>query len=293
MASEILYGSAFLQIEALAALGRSIVFLPNPGNLGDALICAATIQGFEKVGISFSIFSSISAHDDSFVYVYGGGGNLVSYYDNCAGVLNDLSLVGAEVIVLPHSCFGSAVAEVIASFGGKLSVWARERVSFDFLSLVPGGFSFGLGHDLALGLDLSDKRLHSFLVFDRLAGLAGVGVGELLAFRSDCEAIGGRVVGSVANVDLSNILGFSSRNSLGFDISFLDVKVLFNCVSWFLAYIRLFGVVRTDRLHVAVGALLLGKKVFFSDNSYGKCKAVYDFSLRERFGGLVVPCWDF
>jgi hypothetical protein len=292
MASEISYGSALLQIEALAASGRSIVFLPNPGTLGDALINAATIQGFERAGIGFSVFSSISAHDDSFVYVYGGGGNLVPYYDNCVGVLRDLSLVGAEVIVLPHSCFGSAAAEVIASFGGKLSVWARERVSFNFLSLVSGGFSFGLGHDLALGLDLSDKRLHSFLVFDRLAGLAGVGVGELLAFRSDCEAIGGCVVDLVANVDLSNILGFSSRDSLGFDISFLDVKVLFNCVSWFLAYIRLFGVVRTDRLHVAVGALLLGKKVFFSDNSYGKCKAVYDFSLRERFGGLVVPCWD-
>lgn len=292
MASEILYGSPFLQIGALAALGRNIVFIPNPGHLGDALICAATIQGFERAGIGYSIFSSISAHDDSFVYVYGGGGNLVPYYDNCAGILRDLSLVGAEVIVLPHSCFGSTAAEVIASFDGKLSVWARECASFGFLSLVSGGFSFGLGHDLALGFDLSDKRLHQFLLFDRLAGLAGAGVGKLQAFRGDCEAIGDRVVDSDANVDISDNSRFVSMYDLGFGISVFDVKVLFNYVSWFFSYIRLFNVIRTDRLHVAIGALLLGKKVLFFDNSYGKCKAVYEFSLRERFGGLVIPCWE-
>jgi exopolysaccharide biosynthesis predicted pyruvyltransferase EpsI len=37
----------------------------------------------------------------------------------------------------------------------------------------------------------------------------------------------------------------------------------------------------TDRLHVAIGATLLEKKVTLFPNSYYKNKAVYDYSLRK------------
>jgi exopolysaccharide biosynthesis predicted pyruvyltransferase EpsI len=37
--------------------------------------------------------------------------------------------------------------------------------------------------------------------------------------------------------------------------------------------------IRTNRLHVGIGAALLGKQVELSDNSYGKIKAVYAASL--------------
>jgi len=292
MASQIKHDSPFKQIKELASVGRRIIFIPNPGNFGDALICAAAIQGFEKAGVYYSVFSSITAHDASFVYVYCGGGNLVPYYNNCASVLRDLSSVGAEVIVLPHSCYGPAAAEVISTFKGKLTVWARERVSLVFLSTVPGSFNYGLGHDLALNLDISDKRLHQFMMFDKLAGLAGNRTGELLAFRGDCEAISNRNVNWDLNVDISNNLGYMSKTDLGFGASFLDVNLLFISVSWLLAYIKLFGIVRTDRLHVAIGALLLGIKVVLTDNSYGKNKAIYEHSLRERFGSLIIPSWS-
>ena len=291
MAAQIKHDSPFKQIKELVAVGRRIIFIPNPGNFGDALICAAAIQGLEKAGINYSVFSSITAHDARFVYVYCGGGNLVPYYNNCASVLRDLSSVGAEVIVLPHSCYGPAAAEVISTYKGKLTVWARERVSLEFLLSVPGNFSYGLEHDLALNLDITDKRLHQFLMFDKLAGLAGIGASELLAFRGDCEAISNRNVNWDLNIDISNNLGYVSKTDLGFGATFLDVNSLFNSVSWLLAYIRLFGIVRTDRLHVAIGALLLRKKVVLTDNSYGKNKAIYEYSLRERFGGLIIPSW--
>jgi exopolysaccharide biosynthesis predicted pyruvyltransferase EpsI len=291
MASQIKHDSPFKQIKELASAGRKIIFIPNPGNFGDALICAAAIQGFEKAGVYYSVYSSVSTHDASFVYVYCGGGNLVPYYNNCASVLRDLSSVGAEVIVLPHSCYGPAAAEVISTFKGKLTVWARERTSLGFLLNVPGNFSYGLEHDLALNLDITDKRLHQFLMFDKLVGLAGIGASELLAFRGDCEAISNRNVNWGLNVDISNNLGYMSKTDFGFGASFLDINSLFNSVSWLLAYIRLFGIVRTDRLHVAIGALLLGIKVVLTDNSYGKNKAIYEYSLRERFGGLIIPSW--
>jgi len=292
MALQIKHDSPFKQIKELAILGRKIIFIPNQGNLGDALICAAAVQGFEKAGVCYSVFSSVSAHDSNFVYVYGGGGNLVPYYNNCANVLRELSSAGAEVISLPLSCHGPAATEVISTFRGNLSVWARERASLEFLSLLPGMFSCGLGHDLALNLDLTDDRLHQFLLFDKLAGLAGVGTGELVAFRGDCEAKIGRVFDANSNIDISNNFGHNSKDTLGFGTSYLDITSLFNTVSWFLSYIKLSGTVRTDRLHVAIGALLLRKKVFLSDNSYGKNKAIYDHSLRERFGDLIVPSWS-
>lgn len=286
------YGSPFVQIKELFLAGRKIVFIPNPGNLGDALICAATVQAFERADIPYSIFSSFSAHSSDIVYVYGGGGNLVPFYDQCAGFLRTLSSLGAEVVVLPHSCHGAAAAEVLTSFGGKLSFWARESVSFGFLSSLPGGFRRSLWHDLALDLDLSDRRLRHLAVFKRLSGLAGAGVGELSAFRGDVEAVNGSLACPVSNVDLPNVLGMSSSVYFGFGESSLDVGLLFSSVAWFLACAGLFGVVRTDRLHVAIGALLLGKKVFLYDNCYGKCRAVYDHSLSRRFGGLVVPMWN-
>ena len=283
--------SPFSQIRKLFLLGRRIVFIPNPGNLGDALICAATVQAFERAGITYSVFSSLSAHSADFVYVYGGGGNLVPYYDQCASVLRGLSALKAEVIVLPHSCHGDVAAEVISSFGGNLSVWARERASYSFLSSLPGSFNRGIWHDLALELRLSDRRFRHLQVFDNLSRLAGAGVRELFAFRGDCESVGGLCNEAGGNVDLPDVLGKISSVDIGFGLSSLDVNSLFCSVSWFLAYIDLFRMVRTDRLHVAIGTLLLNKNVFLYDNSYGKCGAVYDYSLRERFGDLVVPMW--
>lgn len=46
------------------------------------------------------------------------------------------------------------------------------------------------------------------------------------------------------------------------------------------------GAVETDRLHVAIAASLLGKRVRIQNNSYGKNRAVYEFRLRDRFPNL-------
>ena len=51
----------------------------------------------------------------------------------------------------------------------------------------------------------------------------------------------------------------------------------------FLSAMLPFDEVVTDRLHGAIGAALLGKRVVMRDNSYGKNADVYEFSLAERF----------
>jgi len=45
----------------------------------------------------------------------------------------------------------------------------------------------------------------------------------------------------------------------------------------------LFDEVRTNRLHDAICAGLLGKRVKMYPNSYFKNRAVYEFSMRDRF----------
>ena len=42
-----------------------------------------------------------------------------------------------------------------------------------------------------------------------------------------------------------------------------------------------FEEIRTDRLHAALAATLLGKNVTLFDNNYFKCRAVYEASLRQ------------
>jgi exopolysaccharide biosynthesis predicted pyruvyltransferase EpsI len=51
----------------------------------------------------------------------------------------------------------------------------------------------------------------------------------------------------------------------------------------FLEFIRTAPPIVTDRLHVAIGAALLGKTCALHDNSYGKNAAVYRHSLKYHF----------
>jgi exopolysaccharide biosynthesis predicted pyruvyltransferase EpsI len=40
-------------------------------------------------------------------------------------------------------------------------------------------------------------------------------------------------------------------------------------------------IIVTDRLHVGIGSMLLGKEVFLIDNSYGKISEVYRHSMQS------------
>ena len=49
----------------------------------------------------------------------------------------------------------------------------------------------------------------------------------------------------------------------------------------FLKLIDFYEEIYTDRLHVAIGACLLGKKVIVYNNGYYKCKGVYEQSMKN------------
>src|SRR5690625_2556576 len=60
-----------------------VFYVPNPGNAGDSLIAAATFQVLRQAGIRWKLLDhrQVSPTKDC-TLLYGGGGNLVRYYDS-------------------------------------------------------------------------------------------------------------------------------------------------------------------------------------------------------------------
>ena len=50
-----------------------------------------------------------------------------------------------------------------------------------------------------------------------------------------------------------------------------------------MRFISKFKTVRTNRLHIGIMSAMLGRQVDLFDNSYGKIRDVFDYSLREQF----------
>ena len=94
------------------------------------------------------------------------------------------------------------------------------------------------------------------------------------AFRIDAES-GGRPL-PPGNLDLSDLLELRSYRRRAMDIS----------AAWLLGCLRGYRLVRTDRLHVCIAAALLGIDVEFHANSYFKCQAIWNHSLKGSFPSI-------
>jgi len=263
--------------------GRRIVYIPNPGNYGDGLICAATLQLFSKSNIDYLAYSINFKYDSSHVYVYGGGGNFNELYSSAKKVLSELSSYRAEVVFLPHSCYG--VDNEIKNYPGSLRIYARELQTLKYLeSVKSSNLRFKIYDDLAFYLDTTDPLFYNYQVFKELYSHVKHEQGVLKAFRTDSE---GRFTKSYAlepgNIDLSNAWPKVPNNMpKGFDLYWLDAVKLRNYISWFLCYVDMFDFIYTDRLHVGICSFLLKKNAYLYDNSYGKVRSVYEYSIASK-----------
>ena len=97
----------------------------------------------------------------------------------------------------------------------------------------------------------------------------------LNSFRTDIE----RTVMALPknNFDIS---GYFAHGSTTEALSYL-------ASNRFLRYVDSHSKVRTNRLHVAIAGALLGKCVELYANSYFKCRAVFEFSMKDRFPKVV------
>lgn len=275
--------------------GQTIVYCPNPGNAGDGIIANATYQLFDKLNIQYQyVPTEVDAQRTAGkVVVYGGGGNLVHPYPNARDFIARHHRGASRLVVLPHTI--RSYPELFEEISGNVDLFCRDLPSYEFMSSVKTQANVYLSHDVALHTNVKltiqyrsahEQEYRDEVVFSRRAKRSlrsafhsvrnAAHPKTLHVFREDVERTA--VAIPFSNVDLSQTL-------CGLDMSPFHAR---ETASAFFAFIQRHDVVKTNRLHVCIASLLLGKEVHFYDNSYGKNMSIYNFSLKGRFDKLTM-----
>ncbi|MFA5764262.1 MAG: polysaccharide pyruvyl transferase family protein [Candidatus Paceibacterota bacterium] len=220
-------------------------FFRFPGNYGDSLIWHGTKKLLSLLNIS-EHYVDISSLKYNEVLFIDGGGNFVDCYSDVRDFLVKKSSVYSDIVILPHTIFGEKQVEVLNNISSNLTIFCRESVSVKFLEDKLTRGRVYLWHDCAFYNEFSQKF---------------VGNGTLNVFRSDIESILNKLPES--NNDLS-YNGYATKP--------LDELV---------SVLQKYRHINTDRLHIAICSVLLGKQVRLFPNSYYKNKAVFDYSLKK------------
>lgn len=274
--------------------GQRILFLPNPGNAGDSVIACAEYQLFERLGINYRVISRevSSSETQSEIVFYGGGGNLVALYKDAHDFIERHHKGVKQLVVLPHTIV--AYPELLASLGNNVDLICREQLSYDYVASFVSAARVHLMDDAAFSLDVERLLARAGIAENVWLNRPLTAVKHLIrvllhrlrnvrqrntlnAFRSDIESTGRWLEWRAkANFDVSNMFYPETMSAL-------DSVLTARCM---VRFINRFDTVRTDRLHVCIVSLLLGKEVHFYDNSYGKNRAVYEQSMLGRYPRL-------
>lgn len=283
---------------------ENLYYKTNPGNAGDALIATGAYQLFDKHDLNI-----ISVSDNAFdatdkIVLYAGGGNLVGIYPDAKRFFERNHRTAKQIILLPHTVTKNE--DLLASFGSNVTIFARENVTYQYLKKHAKNANVHIDHDLAVNLNIQEvlntkvisfhnalfKRVvykllnnprekdipSAFLMLENLffefrsLFLRNINTGNF--FRDDAESLLKELPNN--NADLSQIYDYGTHSE---NVSLYTAHRL-------ISYINNFKKIRTDRLHVCIAAALLGKEVEFFPNSYFKCKAVYEYSLKDRFPNI-------
>ena len=276
-----------IRARAESASGE-IIYIPNKGNGGDSFITEGTYQFVEDLGLPWRMQTLLDPVPEGSHIILGGGGNLVAPYPNYRDFLTQNMHRWASLVLLPHTI--RAYPEILGALNDTCDIYCRESPSLDYCKEhLTGGARLHECHDMAFywqpertkaevsGAVLANLtnrtyliRAAKFLVRDRLATRL-IRDGKLLALREDVESAG--VLVPEHSVDVSQI--FSTEGV---------TRKYAASATWAMS--RLLDkadVVETDRLHAAVMSALLGKKVFMRDNSYGKNRSIWEYSMKDIF----------
>lgn len=275
--------------------GGNLVFQPNPGNAGDVLVAHATFQLLHKLETSFSLFDRRSYRPGQSTLIYGGGGNL-TFYDHARKFIRKHHAAAKRLVILPHTICRNE--KLLAELGSNVDIICRERISFDHVRKHARKANVLLMEDVAFNLDVKEtlamdpdqlrrtvlsgnllrtswrhtgRLLLSWLTGRDLKEPAAGNGGALNCFRTDREKSG--IVIPRDNIDVSARFAYGTHSE----------PVCRYTSALLLRFIDRFEEIRTNRLHIAIAGALLGKKVQFHSNSYYKCQAVYDYSMKDRF----------
>lgn len=260
-----------------------LLYVPNEGNAGDALIAAGSFQFFDDLGLQVrhARVRDIRAGD---AVIYGGGGNLVPEYKSCQWFLERCLAANVDsALVMPQTIRGHEA--LLARLDSRFTLVCRDVASLQRVEQTGTRAHLVFSPDMALYLDVARlfKRCDTYrgAAFwlrmahcDRLAPYlrwrwalkrrVPPSGGQLDMMRVDAEATAAQP--GNAYWDLSHLYGSKFPLREESDLVSRD-------------FLRFFGQlkgVRTNRLHAGVAGALMGCDVTYFDNSYGKIGAVYD-----------------
>ncbi|MDB4972007.1 MAG: hypothetical protein JWN48_348 [Myxococcaceae bacterium] len=262
LAAEILRDSFVSLSEAICehAAGLPIVYIPNPGNYGDALIRYATRLFFSDFGIPYTELDIGFAHRKKLLrylllpwrrfFIYGGGGSWCSTYDfgesNCAFI----SRFTSRLLVLPTTFASSTVPVRGTLFRRDQLESASSRPESHFC------------HDMAFYL-LCSKNAEDY-------SLAPIKQRCGVLMRTDLESTRDMLKLPSENVDLSARGDHMSDGAA------------------FVRHVASYEEIYTDRLHVAIAGILAGRRVHLMTGNYFKNAAIYESSIRPYFPNVTL-----
>jgi len=298
----------FNLVEYLKQLNKEfgvLYYSPNPGNAGDAIIALGTFHFFEKHNIKYEYINDpLSFNSENKLVAYGGGGNLVKNYNHAKKFIKKHAAKANKFVVLPHTV--NDHKELLENLPSTVDIIVREQISYNYLKDINMAANVYLSHDMAFHLDINKilsfktkSPIHILLLkvfYKLIASKKGSELPNynkyvqsinheqqliqltkkstpdtLVCFREDEEKTD--IDLPVNNIDLSQVYMFGTHN-LGL-LNYSTYK--------FVNLINKFSVVRTNRLHVAITASILGKEVYLYANNYYKNKAIYEHSLKNEF----------
>lgn len=130
---------------------QEFVFIPNPGNAGDSLINAASFQFLDDMKLNYKVISPREIKQtlkkgrsivDKFnlkdkVIVLGGGGGFTEHYPYSNALVSALDKQVKQLILLP--CTIEGYQETLSGLSDRVTVFCREKVSFEYLNRVCNG----------------------------------------------------------------------------------------------------------------------------------------------------------
>jgi len=234
------------------------IYVPNPGNGGDALIALGTYTLFDDLRLNYEI-GDINKKYYNKTLVYAGGGNLVGIYEECENFLIK-NKDNNKIIILPHTI--KDCDKLLHSLGNNIIIFCRERPSYNYVLK-----TFKYKKNVFLSKDMAFYiKINSMITWNK-----GNGIGNF--FRLDKEKTNINI--PVDNIDLPSKINYNPLMN--------DKKLVFKTANDIFNTLNKYEIINTNRLHICIAGSFLNKKVNLYENSYYKNRAMYEYSIKDTY----------
>lgn len=290
-------------------------FIPNKGNLGDIAIACSCYQYFDTHNLKYKVIDMTRKKarkiKQKFNLVYGGGGLFVKYYQksyqNILQIFKSKNL--KKAIILPASFYDCQ--DVMDVLDERFTVYCREKQSYEYCIAHNKKAKFILADDMVFGLntdfykdDKYDLSLLNNFISSKNRYIISYLRKEVYPYYKETSEIlttikpeNSNYIGYFFRTDNESSLSFDNRKSI-IDLSLVansycaDKSLCLMFARLFFQTLDKFSIVVTDRLHIGICAMLLGKQVYLIDNSYKKVSNVYNHSMKDLSNVKIIKNID-